>query len=114
MANLTKCKICGGKYNYCPNCAGTNAWRFYADTHEHYQIHLILNNFKAGVYTKAQACEKFEELGITADSDLSNLLPEISDYIKKIVAVETKIKEKPDEEKTVLKKSRKSKLFKDE
>ena len=36
MANLTKCMICGEKYAYCPNCANTHAWRFYADTYEHY------------------------------------------------------------------------------
>lgn len=109
MANLTKCKICGEAYNYCPNCANTHAWRFYADTHEHYQIHMILSGYKAGVYTKAQACEMFEGLGITDKSDLSNLLPEISDFIKKIVAVETEPKEK-----TVINKSKKSKLYKEE
>ena len=109
MANLTKCKICGNIYNYCPHCAGTNAWRFYADTHEHYQIHLILNNYKAGMYTKAKACKMFEELGITINSDLSNFLPEISDFIKKIVTVEEDTKEK-----TVISKTKKSKLFKDE
>ena len=111
-ANLTKCKICGEAYNYCPNCANTHGWRFYADTHEHYQIHLILDGYKTGLYTKAQACEMFEGLGITADSDLSKFLPEISDFIKKIVTVEAEPKEI--EKKTVLTKTKKSKLYKDD
>lgn len=109
MANLTKCKICGEQYNYCPNCANTHAWKFYACTHEHYQIHMILDGYKAKVYSKDQACEQFERIGITASSDLSNLLPEISDFIKKIVTVEEETKEK-----TVIKTTKKSKLYKDE
>lgn len=109
MANLTKCRICGEQYNYCPNCANTHAWRFYADTHEHYQIHMILDGYKAKVYSKDQACEQFERLGITVESDLSKFLPEIADFIKKIVAVGTETKEK-----TVINKTKKSKLYKDE
>ena len=42
MSNQTQCAICGQMYNYCPSCAGTHAWKFYTDTHEHYQIFLIL------------------------------------------------------------------------
>ena len=109
MANLTKCRICGEKYNYCPNCANTHAWKFYTDTYEHYQIHMILDGYKTKLYDKEKACEMFERLGITAESDLSSLLPEISDFIKKIVTVETEIKEK-----TVIKRSKRSKLFEDE
>ena len=108
MANLTKCKICGEAYNYCPNCANTHAWKFYADTHEHYQIHMILDGYKTKLYSKEQACKMFEDLGITASSDLSGYLPEISDFIKKIVTVDAEEKEK-----TVINKSKKSKLYKD-
>lgn len=109
MANLTKCLICGEKYSYCPNCANTHGWKFYTDTHEHYQIYMIIEQYNSKMYSKDDARIAFENIGITADSDLSNLKPSIAEQIKGIVTVET-----PVEEKTVLKKTKKSKLYKDE
>jgi hypothetical protein len=108
MANLAKCLICGEKYNYCPSCAGTHAWKFYTDTHEHYQIYMIIDQYNSKVYSKDDARIAFENIGITADSDLSNLKPSIAEQIKNIVTVE-----KSNEEKTVLKKTKKSKLYND-
>ena len=107
MANLTKCLICGEKYNYCPNCAGTNGWRLYTDTHEHYQIFMVFQQYNSGVFNKEQARLAFEKIGITADSDLSKLKQNVAKDIMDIVTVE----EKPLEEKTVLKKAKKSKLY---
>ena len=77
MGNLTKCVICGKEYNYCPNCAGTNGWRLYTDTHEHYQIFTIFQQYNSEVFDKEKASEAFKAMGITADSDLSNLKPNI-------------------------------------
>lgn len=108
MANLTKCLICGEKYNYCPSCSGTHAWKFYTDTHEHYQIYMIIEQYNSKLYSKDDTRIAFENIGITADSDLSNLKPSIAEQIKNIVTVE-----KPNEEKTVLKKTKKSKLYND-
>ena len=108
MANLTKCLICGEKYNYCPSCAGTHAWKFYTDTHEHYQIYMIIEQYNSKLYSKDDARIAFENIGITADSDLSNLKPSIAEQIKNIVTGE-----KSNEEKTVLKKTKKSKLYND-
>ena len=104
MANLAKCLICGEKYNYCPSCAGTHAWKFYTDTHEHYQIYMIIEQYNAKLYGKDDARIAFENIGITADSDLSKLKPSIAEQIKNIVTVD---------EKAVLKKTKKSKLYND-
>ena len=49
MANVTTCMICGKKYNYCPNCAKTHGWNFYADTREHYQIYMILEEMNSKI-----------------------------------------------------------------
>jgi len=106
MANLTKCLICGEKYNYCPSCSGTHAWKFYTDTREHYQIYMIIEQYNSKLYSKDDARIAFENIGITADSDLSNLKPSIAEQIKNIVTVE-----KSDEDKTVLKKTKKSNLY---
>lgn len=104
MANLAKCLICGEKYNYCPSCAGTHAWKFYTDTHEHYQIYMIIEQYNSKVYSKDDARIAFENIGITADSDLSKLKPSIAEQIKNIITVD---------EKAVLKKTKKSKLYND-
>lgn len=85
MANLTKCLICGEKYNYCPTCSGTHAWKFYTDTHEHYQIWITIEQLNAGVLTTKRAKDDLEYLGITADTDLSIFKPSIANQIEKIV-----------------------------
>lgn len=110
MANLTKCMICGEKYAYCPNCANTHAWRFYADTYEHYQIFMALDQYK--VMGKEATKATLEHIGVTADSDTSKFKPSIAQQIKDIFADD--IEKVEPEEKTVLKKTRKSKLYKDE
>lgn len=102
MANLTKCVICGKEYNYCPNCTGSHSWKLDADTHEHYQIYMTLNQYYANQITKEKAIDMLYNAGITADSDLSDLKPHVADLIKDIVTVK---------ENTVLKKSKKSKLY---
>lgn len=95
MANLSKCTICGSEYSYCPNCADTHAWKFYTDTHEHYQIFMILKQYKAGVFTKAEAKIALERIGINTKSNLDMFKPKIADKIKDILkSSEDKI-EKP-------------------
>lgn len=110
MSNLTQCAICGQMYNYCPSCANTHAWKFYTDTHEHYQIFLILKQFKAELINRDEAIKAFKNLGITKDSDLSIFKPRVADKIKNILFTA----DKPINDKTVLRKTRKSKLYKDE
>ena len=83
MANLVKCSICGAEYAYCPNCSGTHAWKFYTDTHEHYQIFMAIKQYGL-TQDKEEARISLENIGITADSDLSIYKPKIADKIKQI------------------------------
>lgn len=110
MANLNKCAVCGTEYSYCPNCAGSHAWRFYTDTHEHYQIYLILKQYAKGVFDKDAARAAFSKIGITADSNLCGLKENTIKVITEIVTVDNE----PEGDKTVIKKTKKSKLYKDE
>lgn len=110
MSNLTKCAICDAEYSYCPNCAGYHGWRFYTDTREHYQIYMIIKQYTNGVLNKEEARIAFQDIGITDDSNLHGLKEDIIKAIKDIVTIDDKI----DEKKTVLKKTKKSKLYKDE
>lgn len=48
MSKKCKCILCGKEYETC-NCSSdlTNrAWKIICDTSEHYQIYLILNDYK--------------------------------------------------------------------
>jgi GTP:adenosylcobinamide-phosphate guanylyltransferase len=61
------------------------------------------------VYSKDDARIAFENIGITVDSDLSNLKPSIAEQIKDIVAVEAS-----KEDKATIRKTRRNKIYKDE
>lgn len=104
MANLTKCLVCGNKYTYCPSCIGTHAWKFYTDTHEHYQIYMIINQYDSKFMSKEEAKDALERLGITKNSKLDDLKPAIAEHIKSIV---------DSGEKATLKKTKKSQLYKE-
>jgi len=69
---------------------------------------MIIEQYNSKLYSKDDARIAFENIGITADSDLGNLKPSIAEQIKNIVTVE-----KSNEEKTVLEKTKKSKLYND-
>lgn len=85
MANTTTCMICGSKYVYCPNCARTHSWNFYADTRKHYQIYMILDELNRKVINIKDAKVMFENIGIITDADLSDIKPNIAKQILKIV-----------------------------
>lgn len=112
MANLTKCAICDSTYSYCPNCATTHAWKFYTDTHECFQIFMIIKQYKTGLMLKDEAKQSLEYLGFTLASDFSKFKPDVADKIKEILTVKEAETNSVDEN-TVIKKSRKSKLYRE-
>lgn len=109
MANLTKCAICNNTYSYCPNCSNTHAWKFFTDTHECYQIFITLKEYKKGLISKAEAKKRLEYLGITFESNLDKYKSKVAEKIKEILTEPPS----PVEEKTSLRKTRKSKLYKE-
>ena len=113
MANLTKCAVCDNTYSYCPNCANTHAWKFYTDSHECYQIFMAIMEYKKGLISKDEARKQLERLGFTSNSNLERYKPSIAVKIKEIFTAD-KADINIAEEKTVLRKSKKSKLYKDD
>lgn len=107
MANLNKCAICGTEYSYCPNCAGSHAWRFYTDTHEHYQIYMIIKQYSSGIFDKNEARIAFNNIGITDTSNLNGLKDNIVKVIQEILTLENDA----DKEKGGYKRGRKTKLY---
>lgn len=100
---LLTCWLCGAEHEYCPTCGQTHGWRYMADTREHYQILMVKREYEAGVFTKEQAIDALKEYGISAENDLSWMIPEVEKEIREIIG--EKAKER------VTKTTRKSKLF---
>lgn len=104
MAKKLKCWICGAEHDYCPTCGDTHGWKYVADTHEHYQIYLVMNDFRSGIITKEEANDLFaKKCDIRAENDLSWMIPEVETYIREIIGEKNKTN----------KTTKKSKLFKD-
>lgn len=79
------CWICDKEYNYCPYCKRYETWKSKTCSSEHYQIHIILQEFREGVLTKAQAKKKFNNIGIDNDYNFSKLIPAVARDIKQIL-----------------------------
>lgn len=100
---LLTCWLCGAEHEYCPTCGQTHGWRYMADTREHYQILMVKREYEAGVFTKEQAIDALKEYGISAENDLSWMIPEVEKEIREIIG--EKARER------VTKTTRKSKLY---
>lgn len=87
MANSLNntCQICGKKYHYCGDCRKHGNWRRIADTPEHYQIAMILTEYREHIIDEKEAAECFSNLGIKIDSDFSEYLEAVARDIKAII-----------------------------
>lgn len=82
---LVDCWLCGAEHEYCPTCGQTHGWRYMADTREHYQILMLKREYEAGVFTKEQTIDALKGYGISAESDLSWMIPEVEKEIRDII-----------------------------
>ena len=105
MAKQIECWVCGKLHDYCPTCGQTHGWRYVADTMEHYMVHVTIEQYRSGVFTKEQAIESFaDKCDVHANDDLSWMLPHVEKSVREIIG------EKAKPTKTT-KKEIKSKLF---
>lgn len=86
VPNLRHCWICGSEYKYCEKCDPLHSWKTMACTRSHYQIVMIIDEYRNGVINVKEATEKFKNIGITLDSNFSEYLPEVAELIKKIIS----------------------------
>lgn len=49
------CRICGKTYNACPHCDPNNSWRIMCDTEAHFQVWMIVYDYKHGSRSKESA-----------------------------------------------------------
>ena len=92
---MRTCWICGTEYKYCEKCDPLHSWKTMACSRSHYQVVMIIDEWRNGVTTSVESTEKFKNIGITLDSDFSEYLPEVAELIKKIISEGTVIKPVP-------------------
>lgn len=85
MGKLAKCFVCRKEHDYCPTCDKTHGWKYFACSHEHFQIYIAMLNYTAGTVSKEDTKEIFNNMGITADSDLSDIIPEVEQGIRAVI-----------------------------
>lgn len=101
MTSLVNCWVCGKEHEYCDTCGKTHGWRYVADTIEHYMVHMTIESYRGGVFTKEQAVEAFaNQCGVKAADDLSWMLPNVEKGVREIIG------EKPVKESKPIKKSK--------
>lgn len=79
------CSVCGKGYYKCLSCRTmmqSQPWKQYTDTSEHYKIHQVVRGYVTDVYTKAEACERLQQIDL---SDLAELRVEIREVINEIM-----------------------------
>lgn len=87
------CRICGKKYKVCDRCEtarNRTPWRVITDTAEHYQIWIIIRQYKQNLITKEEAKEMLSN--IPFQNELDAFIPAIKDTINSIMTEEEIVK----------------------
>lgn len=82
------CKICGKSYYACMSCADSikaHPWKTFTDTAEHFKVFQVVHGISTGVYTKAEAKEKFKNIDLR---DVESFRPHIRDIVKDVLKEE--------------------------
>lgn len=90
MANIVECWVCGEKHEYCSHCGKTHGWKYVADTREHYQIYMIIEQYRCGVFSKEEAVEALATTcHVSKEDDLSWMLPNVEKGVREIIGDKT-------------------------
>lgn len=95
MGKKVNCWICGTPHDFCPTCGQTHGWRYVADTIECYNIYIVIEQYKSGVFTKSDAIKALaDKCDISVDTDISWMIPEVAETIREIIGEKTKTTKK--------------------
>ena len=91
MGNNRSCWVCGKTYSYCPHCQSIGSWKAIACSPTHYQIYMILTEYRGGVISKEEATAQFTNIGID-EEELNTILDSVARDIKQIITDDSKSK----------------------
>ena len=83
--NNAICSICGKEYYACLSCSDAmklHPWKTYTDTQECFKAFQVVRGFSTGVYTKDEAKEKLQNVGL---KDIESFRPHIKKIVKDIL-----------------------------
>ena len=92
MNNLNaNCSICGKPYHMCYSCKKndkTLVWKRFCCCPEHYKIYQVVHGYTTGLYTKAAADKKLQNIDT---SDIDELRPNIRELLVGIMGNDKKV-----------------------
>ncbi|WP_434311465.1 hypothetical protein [Hominifimenecus sp. rT4P-3] len=71
-----RCLICGRRYYACDDCLKKRSftpWRSITDTKEHYQLYLLLCDYRDGRLSRAEAREKLSRIEFSPEECLESV-----------------------------------------
>lgn len=111
--NMSNCFLCGAEYEVCKMCQNVmqyTPWRRECDTARHWQIYMIVKDFRAGVLKADEAKKQLDHLKVTiaevktfVSSVQATLLPLFEE--KKVVVKENTKSNKPAKKAVVVEKT---------
>lgn len=84
--NNARCAICDGEYYVCQSCKEflrLEPWKIHTDTSECYKVFQIIHGYSTGIYDKAEAKEKLNNVDL---SKLNTFKENIQSIINDIMA----------------------------
>lgn len=80
------CRICGKQYKVCSHCETTRnrtPWRIITDTATHYQVWVIIQQYKKSIINRETARQMLSQVSIT-EEEIQGFIPAVQDMIKEI------------------------------
>lgn len=77
------CIMCDNPYYYCETCNKINSWRTICDTARHYQLYMIIKDYRDNYISIDEAKNRMNTIGITIE-ELNELTLENRDYLLNI------------------------------
>ena len=94
--NMSNCFLCGKEYEVCKMCQNVSQytpWRRECDTPRHWQIYMIVKDFRKGILKASETKEQLDHLKVTFD-EVKSFVPSVQKTLlplyeeKKVVAKE--------------------------
>lgn len=96
--NMSNCFLCGAEYEVCKMCQNVmqyTPWRRECDTARHWQIYMIVKDFRSGVLKADDAKKQLDHLKVTI-SEVKTFVPSVQSTLlplfeeKKVIRENTK------------------------
>ena len=80
---MSECLLCGTKYEVCKFCTQVKRytpWRQMCDSSRHFQINMIVLDYRKGILKAAEAKEQLEQLKVTVD-EIKTFVPSVQETL---------------------------------